>query len=589
MVFFFLFTGNLSAQQSNVPLNYEWIQESEARMVQDRGFPLANGLMKYEADSTLRQFARDSATLTIPLHTSMRPWTEQGHPLRKSVVLQNNHRGYYLPEERRQGIDEGRHPPSWRRRKNAKYRVKKSHLQNSLLQLEREPQNDEPIFRLYVDPLLNLQYMSVADDTSSSQFYINTRGVTAHGDIGTKVSFETSFWENQAFFPRYLAEYVTATGVVPGQGRWKRFKTTGFDFAQATGYVSYSPSRYFNIQLGSGKHFVGDGYRSLLLSDNSFSYPYARLTGWFGRNKTFQYTVIYASLMNLTGGNVTVPVGTERLFQKKAASFYQLSAKLGRIAEISLFQGLIWTAADDRNKQSITLGYVNPVIFTSLPAFGMSDRHNFLVGATFRVDLLKTIRIYGQLMADDFGEKGTVHHKTGMQAGVKYFNAFTLKHLHLQVEYNRVQPYTYAATDPAQSYTHYAQPLAHPFGANFTEITGSLQYKIGDFFLHVRASQAVVGADSSANNFGQNVFLTDYQAYYPATEAGHTLGQGEKNTVTWLDVRAGYMVSYASNLNICLGYTSRNVTAGATSTPTSFVYVAVRTSLTNTYYDLFSK
>jgi hypothetical protein len=575
---FIFFSSSLLAQQSNVPLNYEWIQESEARMVQARGFDLSPTLMRYESDpdivraTTGGDSTMDILSVAFPMHTSMRPWIEQGHPLRKNVVAQNAPQRYRKERVKPVG--------KW---------AQNYHLRNSLLQVEREPQNDEPVFRLYVDPLLNLQYMSVADDTSSSQFYINTRGVTAHGDIGTKVSFETSFWENQAFFPRYLAEYVTATGVVPGQGRWKRFKTTGFDFAQATGYVSYSPSKYFNVQIGSGKHFVGDGYRSLLLSDNAFSYPYARLTGWFGRNKTVQYTVIYASLMNLTAGNVITPLGTERLFQKKAASFYQLSTKLGRTAEISLFQGLIWTAADDRNKQSLTLGYINPIIFTSIPTFGMSDRHNFLVGTTFRVDLLKTIRIYGQLMADDFGKKGTVHHKTGMQAGVKYFNAFTLKHLHLQVEYNRVQPYTYAATDPGQSYTHYAQPLAHPFGANFTEITGSLQYKIGDFFLHVRASQATVGADSSANNFGQNVFLTDYQGYYPATEAGHTLGQGEKNTVTWLDARVGYMVSYASNLNICLGYTTRNVTAGATSSPTSFVYVAVRTSLTNTYYDLFRK
>jgi hypothetical protein len=263
--------------------------------------------------------------------------------------------------------------------------------------------------------------------------------------------------------------------------------------------------------------------------------------------------------------------------------------KIGRVGELSLFQGLIWTAADATNKQCITLAYVNPVILASLPAFGMSDRHNFLLGGTFRFDLRRTLRLYGQWMADDFGKSGTVHHKTGMQLGLKYFNAFTLKHLHLQLEYNRVQPYAYAATDPGQSYTHYNQPLAHPLGANFTETSVSLQYKLGDFFLQARYAIAKLGADSLAvDNYGQDVFKTDYQAYYPVNGA-YRIGQGESTTITYFDARIGYMVSYASNLNICLGMTSRNLSTGATSSPTQYVYVAVRTSLSNTYYDFFRK
>lgn len=580
--FFFLFSLRIFAQQANVPLNYEWTQESEARYVQSKGFLLSASQMKYDADSALAAAVSDTShqeifdppVIAFPMQTSMRPWIEQGHPLRKNIV-------YYNDDFLWRRKEMGNPGPFIRWTRNY-------HRSNSLLQVERAPQNDEPVFRLYIDPLLNLQYMNVKDDTSSSQFYINTRGVTAHGDIGTKVSFETSFWENQAFFPKYIADFANGTQVIPGQGRWKVFKKTGYDFAMASGYVSYSPCRNFNMQFGSGKFFVGDGYRSLLLSDNGFNYPFARFTGWFGPNKMFQYTTIYASLMNLKV-NAPIPVGTEHLYQKKAASFYQLAMKIGRVGEISLFQGLIWTAADSSNKQSLTLAYVNPVIFTSLPAFGMSDRHNFLLGATFRFDLLRTLRLYGQFMADDFGKSGTVHHKTGMQLGVKYFNAFTLKHLHLQFEYNRVQPYTYAATDPDQSYTHYNQPLAHPLGANFSEISFSLHYKIGDFFLQARFSSAQIGADSIiSDNFGQDVFKTDYQAYYPVN-GSYSIGQGQKTMVTYFDARIGYMVSYASNLNVCLGMTSRNLSVNATSAPTNYVYVAVRTSLTNTCYDFFRK
>lgn len=586
-LFFLLLPFSLSAQQANVPLNYEWTQESQAQMVKSKGFHLDEGLLIYDTDSALSAIPRDTGmrilllvTYAAPIHTSMKPWLEQGHPLRKNMILQNAHDHHYHPPAVKHELSFFGKTGVW---------IKRYHYQNSLLQIEREPQNEEPVFRLYIDPLLNLQYMNVSDDTSSSQFYINTRGVTAHGDIGKKVSFETSFWENQAFFPKYMADFANSSLVVPGQGRWKRFKTTGFDYAMASGYVSWAVCRNFNAQVGHGKFFVGDGYRSLLLSDNSFNYPYARFTGWFGPNKMFQYTTIYASLMNLKSIS-PVPIGTEKLFQKKAASFYQLSVKIGRSGEISLFQGLIWTAADSSNRQGIKFAYVNPLIFSSIPGNGLSGKNNFLLGATFRYDFLKVLRVYGQFVIDDLGKKGTVHHKTGFQLGVNYFDAFTLKHLHLSFEYNRVNPYTYAATDVPQAYTHYNQPLAHPLGANFAEVSASLQYKIGDFFLQARFSSSSLGADSiSENNAGQDPFKSDYFAYYPLPGSTNTFGQGVKTTITYFDARIGYMVSYASNLNIALGYVSRNETFNATSTPTSYVYVAVRTSLTNTYNDFFKK
>lgn len=574
------FHNPVFSQQSNVPLNQEWLIESEAKSVQGKGFPLSSSLMKYEADSTvlaafmlISDSGRQEARAFFSIHTSMRPWTEQGHPLRKNILLQNSTNEHILLHYN------DRFPTD----------MLNYHYKASTLQAERKAQNGEPIFRIYVDPLLNLQYMNViADpsDTLSIKYFFNTRGITAHGDIGTKISFETSFYENQAVLPGYMKDFANATLIIPGQGRWKRFKSNGFDYSMSTGYLSYSPFKNFNAQIGSGKHFIGDGYRSLLLSDNSFSYPFARLTGWFGPNKMFQYTTIYASLMNLFT-NTTIPMGTERLYQKKAASFYQLSANIGRSAEISLFQGLIWAAADEKNKQCITLAYVNPVIFSSIPFFGMMEKHNYLVGGTFRWDVLRKMRLYGQLVFDEFGKKGTISNKKGIQLGVKYYNAFNIKHLHLQLEYNAVNPYTYAASDSAQAYTHYNQALAHPLGANFSEIIGSAQYKYGDFFVHLHFSTATLGRDTAGIDFGQNVFMSDANAYFTPVAGDNKLGQGRKTVINYFDINIGYMVSYASNLNVAFGFTNRNVDFGATQSATQYVYVAIRTSLTNSYLDFF--
>ena len=40
--------------------------------------------------------------------------------------------------------------------------------------------------------------------------------------------------------------------------------------------VSYTPNKVLNIQFGHGKNFIGDGYRSLFLSDVSSPYPFLK-------------------------------------------------------------------------------------------------------------------------------------------------------------------------------------------------------------------------------------------------------------------------------------------------------------------------
>ena len=42
-----------------------------------------------------------------------------------------------------------------------------------------------------------------------------------------------------------------------------------------------------NFEVGNGKQFIGDGYRSLLLSDAAFSYPFVKFTATFLKVKYF--------------------------------------------------------------------------------------------------------------------------------------------------------------------------------------------------------------------------------------------------------------------------------------------------------------
>ncbi|MCW3104854.1 MAG: hypothetical protein JWO09_3294 [Bacteroidetes bacterium] len=451
-------------------------------------------------------------------------------------------------------------------------------------------------FYLTIDPLFNFEFGMDMADTTHEKLYKNTRGFIVRGDIGKKFSFESSFYENQATYAKYIDNYIAGTDklfpqsanynydVVPGQGRSKAFKKNGYDYAMASGYISYSPNKIFNIQLGHGKHFVGDGYRSLLLSDNSFNYPYARITTTW---KNIQYTNLYTSFMNLTDGGVKTPPHVERLFQKKTGSFQMLSVNLWKRLQLGLFQGMIFEAADSANKEHVNFNTFDPVIGVNTAVYGLHNKNNILLGATLKLKVTSSISLYGQYMLDDVSsaKSGEVGNKYGYQLGLKYFDLFTIKNLHLQLEYNSVRPYAYAADNTFQSYTHYNQALAHPLGANFNEVVGFINYRIKDFFIELKGNYAVKGNDSAAYNYGGNVFRSS--AVFPVDQPleGIKTAQGIKTTVMYEDVRIGYLVNPATNFNIVIGVSNRTEQALGKAHNTQFVYFGIRTSLANFYYD----
>jgi hypothetical protein len=446
-------------------------------------------------------------------------------------------------------------------------------------------------FHLTIDPLLNFETSRDKAD-NNRQLYKNTRGFIVRGGIGNKFYFESSYYENQATFAQYIDQYIASTGsvnlntaIVPGQGRAKPFKTNGYDFAMASGYVSYSPNKYFNFQVGHGKHFIGDGYRSLILSDNTFNYPYARITSTY---KNIQYTNLYTVFTNLTNGGVITLSGTEPLYQKKIGSYQMLNINLFKRLNLGFVQAMIWEPADTINRQHINFNTFDPLIGVNSAVYGLHSNNNIVLGTTLKLKITNSISIFGQCIADDIRLKSStskLYNKYGYQVGFNYFNVFTIKNLHIKAEYNSVRPYTYAAANSQNSYTHYNQALAHPLGANFNEAVFFVNYRIKRLFAQIQLNYAVKGSDSSVYNFGGNVFKSDNSFPLNQNLTSITIAQGLKTTITYQDFQIGYLINKATNLNIVVGVTNRIATNALTTQNAQVIYVGIRTSLSNVYYD----
>jgi len=430
-----------------------------------------------------------------------------------------------------------------------------------LIQVHSKFNGNEPV-DLFIDPLLNFELGKDLSDPSGERLYTNTRGLVAGGHLGKHVYFETLLSENQSFFPAYMDSFALDNKVIPGQGRWKPFKTSGYDYAFSSGFVSVQAGKHLNMQFGHGKHKIGNGYRSLFLSDNAFNYPFARFTQhWFkGR---LQYSNLYTVFMNLVPALENPPPGTEALYQKKAASFQYLSLNLNKRLTLGFFQSLVWEPADGNNQQHLDFRYFNPLIFTNLAAFGLADvNHNLMVGTELNFKVTRSLSVYGQFALDDptpiaYNNK----EGKGYQAGFRYFDAFGLKNLFLQAEYNYTgkAQYNVSQNTTVPYYTHYNQNLATAF-ANGNELVliGSYTYK--RFYMNGKINLQSRGSLNA-------------EAPY---------------TTQLLQGKIGYVVNPAYNLTIYVlvnGRLQNFDNFSRTYNETRYVSFGLKTGLYNLYYD----
>lgn len=115
--------------------------------------------------------------------------------------------------------------------------------------------------------------------------------------INWKVGFYAFLADTRARFPHFVRDYVESYSTVPGEGAWKVQPKDVLSFFTSRGYLSFNATRHINFQLGQDRFFIGNGLRSMLLSDASHSYPFVKIQTQVWR---FSYTNLFALLSGNT-------------------------------------------------------------------------------------------------------------------------------------------------------------------------------------------------------------------------------------------------------------------------------------------------
>lgn len=428
------------------------------------------------------------------------------------------------------------------------------------------------------DPVFNfgLGY----DLKGSKNTWVNTRGLTVTGLLGNSFCFNTELYESQAVFASWPTTFISSTGVVPGQGAVKAFKDNGVDYFYSNGYVSYSPSKFVNMTMGYGKNFIGEGYRSMLLSDASFSYPYLKVTANFNKVK---YTILYNQFIDRSS-----TLSREFGYDRKWATMHYLQVMLWGRLNLGLFDAIVWENADSTGHRGFDVQYLNPVTLLRPVEESFASPDNALVGATFSYRINKHFNVYGQLILDEFklehvkANDGWWANKYGYQLGISGWNLFSIPALNARIEYNQARPYTYAHGVTIESYGHYNQPLAHPLGANFREFIAMSSFTKGNWMATLKMNFAMYGVDTIGKDFGKNIFIPYSQRI---SEFGNVIGQGLKTHVTIADISISYLLNRHTNMRIETGVTARKEENQKWNKQMQYIYIGVRTGLRNIYYD----
>jgi len=234
-------------------------------------------------------------------------------------------------------------------------------------------------FWFTIDPGVDLQ---LGKDSENVKTFNNTRSVHINGAIGKNFNFSTSFYESQGRFAKYVNQYAESIkpdggnpALIPGRGVAKEFKSDAYDYPVAEAYLSYTPNKTFNFQFGNGKNFIGDGYRSLFLSDVASPYPFFKINTNFWKIK---YTNLWMWMQD-----VRPELTIDGAYKQKFMAIHYLSWNATKKLNIGLFETVIW---DDSNDRGFDVDYLNPLIFYTAAEFSRGTRAgNALLGLKSKI------------------------------------------------------------------------------------------------------------------------------------------------------------------------------------------------------------
>ncbi len=394
-----------------------------------------------------------------------------------------------------------------------------------------------------INPVIDFSYSRKSAFSDSMLF--NGRGAEFYGQFGDKFTFYTTVLDYQADYRRSIDNYKDTLRVYPGIGKFYRNSFNFVDYFYATGYVSgkllekLDSSKKETIYqivatFGHDKQFIGNGMRSLILSD--FAPPSLFLNVQY-KLGPFKYQNLFKELIG------DLSVDSNKILNKKFLALHRGSLEFKKIG---LELGLTEMIVQSRAGNSFDANYFNPIIFYRAIERDLGSGDNALIALDAKYNNRK-LSLYTQFVLDEFSfgsalKTNSYLNKFGFQIGLYYKPEFEfLECSYLNLEFNQVRPYTYSHWS-GNYYSSYNQSLAHPMESNFREV-------LFRFFVQPKKYQrwtfrnvtsfVMKGFDKNGLNYGADI----RKNYYRAQDKKYAeIGQGDKGYIFNITNEATYFL-----------------------------------------------
>lgn len=422
-------------------------------------------------------------------------------------------------------------------------------------------------FYVQASPLINIQ--SGQENGYDKPIFQNTRGLYIRGRIADKIGFDVYFTDNQERDPRYVQAWVKQYKAVPGAGFYKPLGVVeGYDYTEVRGSISFKAAKFIDMQFGYDRNFIGNGFRSMFMSDFSNS-------GLFLKVNTRIWKLNHENLfMELIQPNGFIANGGRNL-PRKYFRMNHLSVNATKWLNVGIFDAVMFSRGDH-----FDFMYLNPILFLVPGQQQIGSPDNTMLGIDAKANIAKRFQLYGQINFDEFitkeifSNKYNWQNKYGYQLGLKYIDVFGIKNVDLQLESNRVRPFTYSHLDSTSNWIHYNQPFAHPLGANFQEYVAILRAQpLKQLYVNARAVYYKQGRDSLGFNLGANPMR-------PYTDRLRNdflkVGSGDETKVLLLTLQLSYELAENLFLDININKRSSSSLLGGTAPEATMISGGIR-------------
>ncbi|MBD3636912.1 MAG: hypothetical protein HUJ25_06165 [Crocinitomicaceae bacterium] len=375
----------------------------------------------------------------------------------------------------------------------------------------------------------------------------------------------------------YVRDSIQAkVDIDPGANR----SLTNNVFYKAQFLAAYRPNKFFTFLGGYGQNFFGEGYRSMLLSDNIGAHPFFKIETSFASIK-------YVNLYNFWRDNSTDPFNRSEDIPKFTSTHY-LSWNITKDFNISVFETVIFQTKDTLVNRGFDFNYINPVVFYRPVEYGLGSADNVILGMNMCYKLNDHHNFYTQFVLDEFllseikAQSKWWANKYGWQLGYKS-DAFFKDSLFFQIEFNGARPFTYSHKSSQHAYGHMNAAAAHPLGANFMELLQITSFQKKKHRFTNKITFTTYGADPADTvSYGQDIFKP------------YTLRPGDFDQLLFQGIRTNvlnetFIYEYALfpkiNMYLTARYNWRLVNTSLGTENFHAFTVGIRTRIWNSYSD----